>query len=229
MLNYKIQDLLLLNCTDSEGNVPLWDAILGRHDALIRLLVEQGATLAFGDAAQYACYAVEQDNFDLLKDVVRYGGDVTLAKSNGSTALHAAVPQGNPKIVEFLLTKGAGMDTPDMHGWTPRGLADFHGNEEIKALFRSKEEGSSQSVVMVSDKETDPTFIKNIKTDSDVTPRTSEVTWGNKQPRRQVNTYRNSLFGIMSAAAARGKNWNFSSNLHSSLPSFFSVFLMAFL
>lgn len=202
MLNCESQHLYVFLDTDSEGNVPLWDAILGRNEALIKLLVDQGATLTSGDVPQYACYAVEQDNLELLKEVVRFGGDVTLPKGNGYTALHAAVPCANPAIVNFLLELGADMDSSDVHGWTPRGLADFHGNEEIKALFRPKEEASAQSVVILSDKETDPTSPKNLEIDSmDVIPRTREVTWADKQPRRRVNTFRNSLFGIMSAAS----------------------------
>ncbi|XP_057248407.1 potassium channel AKT1, partial [Beta vulgaris subsp. vulgaris] len=189
------------NTKDSEGNVPLWDAIMGRHEALIKLLVDQGATLASGDVPQYACHAVEEDNFELLKDVVRYGGDVTAPKSNGFTALHAAASHGNPTIVKFLLKQGADIDKSDLNGWTPRGLADLHGHEEIKALFRSKEEASVQSVITVHGKESGPTFLKKLKVDSmDVTPRTREVTWADKQPRRRVNSFRNSLFGFMSAA-----------------------------
>ena len=50
-------------------------------------------------------------------------------------------------------------------------------------------------------------FLKKVKTGDtmDVTPRTREVTWADKHPRRRVNTFRNSLFGFVSAAATRGE------------------------
>ncbi|XP_021758137.1 potassium channel AKT1-like isoform X2 [Chenopodium quinoa] len=191
------------NLKDREGNVPLWDAIVGRQEALIKLLVDQGATLASGDTAQYAYYAVEQDNFELLKDVVRYGGDVTLPLSNGCTALHAAVHNGNSTMVKFLLKHGADMDRQDIQGTTPRDLANDAKNEDIKAVVCSKEESSVQSNVKGSEKEASPTLKKINSTDlsMDVTPRTREVTWADKQPRRRVNSFRNSLFGFMSAAS----------------------------
>lgn len=200
------------NVQDSEGNVPLWDAIIGRHESVIKLLIDQGATLASGDVPQYACYAVEQNNLELLKDIVRYGGDVTLAKNNGTTPLHAAVVNGNAMMVKFLLKQGADIDKSDVLGWTPRGLADFDGNEDLKALFRGKDEGSSQSVVTVPDSEDVPAYLKNVMTDSmDITPCVRSVTWADKHPRRRVNTFRNSLFGIMLAAArgetADGGSW----------------------
>nr|AAF81249.1 putative potassium channel protein Mkt1p [Mesembryanthemum crystallinum] len=189
------------NAKDSEGNVPLWEAIMGRHESLIKLLIDQGATLASGDVPQYACYAVEQDNLELLKDIVRYGGDVKLAKTNGTTPLHAAVTSGNAAIVKFLLKQGADMEKGDVHGWTSKGLAEFHGNDDVKALFRSKEETNLQSVVSVPENEVAPASLKKLRTDSmDVTPRVREVTWADKNRRRRVNTFRNSLFGIMSAA-----------------------------
>ncbi|KAK9682624.1 hypothetical protein RND81_10G086200 [Saponaria officinalis] len=190
------------NINDSEGNIPLWDAIMGRHESVIKLLLDQGATLASGDMPQYACYAVEQDNLEMLKDFVRYGGNVSAAKSNGTTALHTAVSGGNAVIVKFLLKHGANPDATDTHGWTPRSLADFNGNEEIKALFDSKDEASQQSTAVVPDKEVSPRFLNKMTSNNsmDVTPRVREVTWADRQPRRQVNTFRNSLFGVMSAA-----------------------------
>ncbi|CAO2820711.1 unnamed protein product [Amaranthus hypochondriacus] len=197
------------NIKDTEGIVPLWDAIVAKQEAVIKLLVEQGATLASGDVPQYACHAVEQDNLELLKDIVRYGGDVTLpSTSDDTTALHAAVTNGKGEIVKFLLKKGADIDKSDINGWTPRNLAEHYGNEEIKALFdHFKEDAKVQSVLMVPNtKVPDPTFLKNVKTGytMDVTPRTREVTWVDKHPRRRVNTFRNSLFGFVSAAATRG-------------------------
>uniref|UniRef100_A0A803MJU7 Potassium channel n=1 Tax=Chenopodium quinoa TaxID=63459 RepID=A0A803MJU7_CHEQI len=191
------------NLKDREGNVPLWDALVGRQEALIKLLVDQGATLASGDAPQYAYYAVEQDNFELLKDVVRYGGDVTLPMSNGYTALHAAIHHGNSTMVKFLLKHGADMDRQDTEGMTPRDLANNAKNEDIKAVVCSKEESSVQSIVKGSEKEASPTYLKKINSTDlsmDVTPRTREVTWADKHPRRRVNSFQNSLFGFMSAA-----------------------------
>ena len=126
---------------DSEGNVPLWEAILGGHQSIAKILAENGASLKFGDVGQYACTAAEQNNLSLLKDIVRYGGDVTLVRNqNGTTALHVAVSEDNVEIVKFLLHHGSDIDKQDKEGWSPRDLADQQGHEEIKAIFASSAE-----------------------------------------------------------------------------------------
>ncbi|XP_019189929.1 PREDICTED: potassium channel AKT1-like isoform X2 [Ipomoea nil] len=123
------------NKRDSEGIVPLWDAITEKHGAVITLLIDNGATLSSGDVAHFACSAVEQANLELLKDFVKYGGDPTLLNSLGTTALHMAVSEENVEIVKFLVEQGADVDKPDVHGWSPRALADYQANEEIKEVF----------------------------------------------------------------------------------------------
>ncbi|CAH2042189.1 unnamed protein product, partial [Thlaspi arvense] len=126
--------------TDSEGNVPLWEAIRANHEPIIKLLTDNGATITSGDVGQFACTAAEQNSLELLEELVRYGGDVTHPKSNGCTALHVAVCEGNTEIVKFLLDNGADMDKTDNHGWTPRDLAEQQGHEDIKILFQSTKE-----------------------------------------------------------------------------------------
>ncbi|XP_074329531.1 potassium channel AKT1-like isoform X2 [Apium graveolens] len=80
------------NCKDFEGNVPLWDALLGGHESVIRALVENGADISSGDVGQFACFAVEQNNLCLLKELVR--------------AL--ASYEGNEEIKELVLKKKEG-------------------------------------------------------------------------------------------------------------------------
>ncbi|KAF8400701.1 hypothetical protein HHK36_014001 [Tetracentron sinense] len=194
------------NSRDSEGNVPLWEAILGRHETVIKLLLDSGANIFSGDVGQYACTAAEQNSLDLLKDIVRYGGDVTLSKRNGSTALHAAVCEGNTEVVKFLLDQGAEIDKSDMNGWTPKGLADQQGHEEIKALFQSNQETKTQPIILRTEQQrvhflgrfTSEPVISPLSREA--TPRAEEVPWVDNRRRRRTNNFHNSLFGIMSAA-----------------------------
>uniref|UniRef100_A0A803MJU9 Potassium channel n=1 Tax=Chenopodium quinoa TaxID=63459 RepID=A0A803MJU9_CHEQI len=161
------------NIKDSKGNVPLWYAIMEKHpESLIKLLLDHGATLASCDAPQYAFFAIEQNNLMLLHDIVRYGGNVTLPVSNGTTPLHAAVSRGNPAIVRFLLEQGADIDKDDEIGLTPRILVDLSGNEEIKALF-------------------DVTPI----------PSAHEMSNVHKHPRDRGNVLHNGLLGVLSTSA----------------------------
>jgi hypothetical protein len=207
-----LYSLATLSFADSEGNVPLWEAILGRHESMIKTLKENGAEISSGDVGHFACIAVEQNNLELLKNIVQYGGDVTLPKSNGTTALHAAVCEGNTEIVEFLLNQGAGIDKPDINGWTPRALADHQGHEDIKELFQAKqEEAKKPPTVPVLKKNPAPILKKNPavsflgKYKSEPTmppylhenvPPAREETWSDSRPRRRANNFHDSLIGV---------------------------------
>ncbi|GFZ08396.1 K+ transporter 1 [Actinidia rufa] len=196
------------NRKDSEGNVPLWDAILGRHKAVVKLLAENDAKLSSGDAGNFACFAVEQNSLDLLKDIVHHGGDITLLNSLGTTALHTAISEDNTEIVKFLVDQGADIDEPDVHGWTPRALADFQGHETIKALFETMKEPSNQPVAVVPEKQgvpalskhrsepTMPIFRPEIAAPIDV----REASSSNDHRRQRRENFPNSLVGIMLAA-----------------------------
>ncbi|CAN0838212.1 Potassium channel AKT6 [Linum grandiflorum] len=212
------------NRKDSEGNVPLWDALLGNHTSVVKMLVENGATLSSGDTGEFAFTAVEQNNLDLLKEIVKYDGDVTLPTSSGNTAIHAAISDGNTEMVKFLLDQGVDIDTPDGNGWTARDLADHQGQDEIKLLFQNRPKDQvvkkpAKQPLTIQTKKTATTAAAAGKriakyssepmiapyTSADFSPRhvlpaVAERTWTDSASRRRVNTFRNSLFGIMSAA-----------------------------
>ncbi|KAL2543937.1 Potassium channel AKT1 [Forsythia ovata] len=207
--NGKLECVLLLldqgadpNIKDSEGYVPLWDAILGKHEAVKKLLIDNGATLFSGDVGQCACSAVEQGKIDLLMEIIKYGGDVTLLNNMGTTAVHTAISEENAEIVKFLLEQGADIDKPDVHGWTPRALADYQGHEEIKALFKTKPESNNQKTShenrsLTSDVQDAPYLKKYSK---DTSTNGGEFGLSNNGLRRRTRNFQNSLFGIISAA-----------------------------
>lgn len=171
---------------------------------MIRALVESGADISSGDVGQFACFAVEQNNLGLLKELVRYGGDVTLLNSTGTTALHTAICKENVEILKFLL-EGVDIDKPDQHGWTPRVLASYQGNEEIKDLFLKKKEGTSKPDLKsvrylkkyLSEPPRRPTPIPDDTPSVGYDNGTSSISC---PLRRRTNYFDHSLFGIMSAA-----------------------------
>nr|GEW86305.1 potassium channel AKT1-like [Tanacetum cinerariifolium] len=204
------------NSTDSEGNVPLWEAIMGGYDTVVGPLTSYGATLSSGDVGKFSCIAAEQNNLNLLKKIIRHGGDVTGARSDGYTALHAAVCEGNIEIVKFLLDKGANIDQQDHHGWTSRDLADQQGHEDIKNLFltvkftdehqftrpapallvpipEEKRVRDSLRVKFLGRFKSEPT-IQSGSQDAD------DGSLGRSRRRRRGDNFHNSLFGIMSNA-----------------------------
>ncbi|XP_050271829.1 potassium channel AKT1-like isoform X1 [Quercus robur] len=197
------------NSRDSEGNVPLWEAMLGGHETVIKLLLDSGANLHFGDSGQFASTAAEQNNLNLLKEIIRYGGDVTCSKMDGTTtALHVAVCEGNIEIVKFLLDQGADIDKPNSDGWTPRTLADQQGHEDIKTIFESSRESKSQSIIPIPEKRNGTRFLGRFTSEPTMCPLSQEGSfpgatdgsWTQSRPRRRSNNFHNSLFGIMSAA-----------------------------
>lgn len=198
--------------------MPLWEAILGGHEAVVQLLIDNGANLRLGDVGHFACTAAEQNNLQLLKEIIRYGGDVTSARNNGTTALHVAVCEDNIEIVKFLLKQGADIDKPDVHGWTPRDLADQQGHEEIKILFQTTKESKTQSVlaIPVPEKQTGIRFLGRFTSEPMIRPQPQEAndgSWpGQSRPRRRTNNFHNSLFGIMSAAHSGEKDIPFPDN-----------------
>ncbi|OWM71715.1 hypothetical protein CDL15_Pgr005903 [Punica granatum] len=200
------------NRRDSEGNVPLWEAMLGGHESVAKLLVDNGASISSGDVGQFSVIAAEQNNLNLLKDIVRYGGDVTCPNSSENTALHVAVSEDNLEIVKFLLGEGAHMDKPDMLGWTARDLADQQGHEEIKRLFESHKEGKADTVIAIPEKvqvHHGIRFLGRFTSEPNIRPASRDGSmdgsWSQhhsqvRQRRRTSNNFHNSLFGIISTA-----------------------------
>ncbi|KAL2925320.1 Potassium channel AKT1 [Bienertia sinuspersici] len=186
-----------------------------------KLLRDHGANIRNGDVGQYACNAVEQNNLDLLKKIVHYGGDVALpaatSKFNGTTALHVAVGEGNISIVEYLLEQGAHTDMPDISGWTPRALAEQQGHEHITALFQEKVGGPKpQTTVQVTEEQrnkvrflgrfTSEPNLYHSATQENLNASEDGSVGSRIRPRRKVNNFRNSIFGVISAAQNGNSN-----------------------
>lgn len=214
---------LLLNfvpcLTDSEGSVPLWEAMLGKHEPVVRILAENGALISSSDVGHFACTAIEQNDLLLLEKIVHYGGDVTQLTSNGTTPLHVAISEGNIEIVKFLIDQGSDIDKPDIHGWTPRALADHQGQEDIQILLQMKPEPKKAPVLTVPKKQQAPNPRKHLvkySSEPSKPPYTPEVVSAvpeinllNRHSRRRPNTFHNSLFGIVSAANTGEHSINF--------------------
>ncbi|KAL0338960.1 UNVERIFIED_CONTAM: Potassium channel AKT1 [Sesamum angustifolium] len=201
------------NSRDSEGSVPLWESMLGRHKSVIKLLSDNGAKLTSGEIGLFSCTATEQNNLDLLKEIVRRGGNVTQPKNNGCTALHIAVCEGNIEIVKFLLDQGANIDKADENGWTARDLAEQQGHDDIKELFESYKGANTDPTVTIPEDRHGVRFLGRFKSEPTILPVNQEGSfpapdgsWGRSRPRRRTNNFYNSLFGIMSAAQTGDNN-----------------------
>jgi ankyrin repeat protein len=214
--------LFLYLYTDFEGNISLCEAMKGGHELVKKLLIDNGADISYANVAPLAIFAVEKNDIQLLKDVMKLGGDiVTNSTKEGTTALHAAVCEGNFEIVKFLVEQGADMDKQDKVGWTPRTLADHQCHEEIKNMFKEIEQDDKISYVIppipnenggsiIAKSYSDPSLLAMSQGGS-FRPN-QELTSLNNHQGRRVSPFRNFVFG-MNAAANRGKytyafNWN---------------------
>ncbi|CAI9100218.1 OLC1v1037168C1 [Oldenlandia corymbosa var. corymbosa] len=213
------------NSRDVDGNVPLWEALLGKHESVVKHLSENGAKISAGDVGQFACTAAEQNNLKLLQEIVRLGGDVTVPKLNGSTALHVAVCEGNIDMVKFLLEQGADIDKVDEHGWTSRDLAEQQGHEDIKALFESIKVARNVPVAPIFEEKHGVRFLGKHRSEPSIVPasqdgsfRGNDGSWGRRR-RRRTDNFHNSLFGVMSAAQNGGNDLLLTVNQASRTPT----------
>nr|CAB3473736.1 unnamed protein product [Digitaria exilis] len=188
-----------------EGKVPLWEALCEKHAAVVELLVKSGANLSSGDTALYACVAIEENNTDLLKDIVRYGGDINRSTRDGTTPLHRAVCDGNVHMVELLLEHGADIDKQDNNGWSPRDLAEHQGHDDIQVLFKSKSRvapsrhasNSRVAPTLIGRFNSEPSMLNMHHEDAEVRSKVVPQ----KLLRKRVS-FQNSLFGVISSSHA---------------------------
>lgn len=187
---------------------------MGKQEHVIKILMDNGALLSTGDVGNFTCTAIEQNNLDLLKDIVEYGGDLTLPRSNGSCPMHTAISEGNLEIVKFLLEQGADIDKADVYGWTARALAEHQGHDDIKLLFKDTPESKGPPVVSSTQTKKPAPGTRMVKYSSepymapyfpDIVPPVPEVRSSSSQRRRIPSNYHNSLFGFISVANS-GKN-----------------------
>ncbi|KAF8102815.1 hypothetical protein N665_0194s0028 [Sinapis alba] len=191
------------NCRDADGNIPLWEAMVEGHDKIVKVLLEHGAFIEAGDVGHFACTAAEQSNLTLLKGIVLHGGDVTLPRTTCTSALHAAVCEGNIEMVKYLLEQGADVNKHDMHGWTAGDLAEQQGHEDIKALFQEKGRESAH----IESSSSVPILKRGIRnlgrfsSEPNIHPPSNEVSFRitETRPKWKTNNFNNSLFGILAS------------------------------
>ncbi len=117
------------------------DPALSNADNSTPLIVAAGlATRSPGEDA-----GTEEEVLEAVQVALDLAADVNAIDNNGETAVHAAAYKNLPKVVKFLVSKGARVDVwnrPDKFGWTPLAIAvgyrfgNFKPSPETEAAIR---------------------------------------------------------------------------------------------
>ncbi|RKQ63180.1 ankyrin repeat protein [Thermovibrio guaymasensis] len=80
-------------------------------------------------------YAVNNDNVEFAKFLVKHGANVNAKDFFGITPLHQAVISGSYKVAKFLIKNGAEVNAKDNYGYTPLHLAAIYNRPKIAKLL----------------------------------------------------------------------------------------------
>jgi ankyrin repeat protein len=131
---------------DSGGNAPVVMAAYLGYAAILRRLLEAGASVAALDpdmkatALHAAAYAGHASTARLLID---YGIDMDRqGPVNGYTALHDAIWQNNIDVARLLIDAGANLTLKSRQGETPLMFAQAKRRAEIITLIERRQASS---------------------------------------------------------------------------------------
>ncbi|KAM3066169.1 hypothetical protein ACMFMF_010485 [Clarireedia jacksonii] len=120
---------------DWQGKTPLMIAVDEKHEAIVKLLLENGASV---DAKDSRCQtslivAVRNRHEAMVRLLLENRASIDAKDINGQTPLILAVNNEHKAIVRLLLENGASIDAKDVNGQTPLMLAV---NNKYKAIVR---------------------------------------------------------------------------------------------
>lgn len=133
-----------INETFPDGSTALCLAVNFQNKGLVDFLLEKGADpqhalkLDDNSSASPLYLAAEQGDIEIFKSIFSANSEqLETPKVNGMTPLHIAVENGHYDIAEFLIQKGANLDSKASLGKTPVWSAAKSGNlKMIQLLIR---------------------------------------------------------------------------------------------
>lgn len=106
-----------------DGKTPLFYAVDGKYEAIIRRLKVEGAQInAISHGITVLHHAISQGSWEVVEVLLQLGADIELPDPNGATPLLRAVISKETKIVRVLCERGphgkANLDARDQDGLT---------------------------------------------------------------------------------------------------------------
>ena len=118
---------------DYRGRTPLHHAAAQGHTDIVRLLLDQGASVDVEDIQKVAPLqdASRKGHTSVVTALLAEGANAATKDATGRTAIHHAARAGDIKAVKMLVAGGTRLDGLDIHGHSVLTLAAASGNEEL--------------------------------------------------------------------------------------------------
>lgn len=136
-----------IDSADVKGRTPLMYATMHSHQAIVRHLLDSGASVKFRDRdGQSALMLAAAGGLeDIAKMLVYSGADLETKDRHGRTALLHAAEKGWDGVLKYLLVKGANIEAMDRQRRRPLMLAAHGGwHDCVFALLEKKPDLEAQ-------------------------------------------------------------------------------------
>lgn len=130
-----LKELRHLDIPREDGKTPLMllpDLRASRE--LLSLFIEKGADVNHVNDEGMTIMMLTTDK-DMVKELIRAGGNIHMADKEGNTVLHHALMHGNTETARYLIRKGADYNCVNNKGESPMQLAAEKGYDTVLELM----------------------------------------------------------------------------------------------